>query len=158
VGTDHRFRILRYQARGSIRIRSSRVVIGRAAVVAVVSPNKKLVEAHLSTPDKSVTTALLADDVEWVEWGDGVPASGAITRGKEAYLKNYGDDEVRGEIHRLTEEGNVVVAEGTAHVTKKDGSTLSVRFVDIFEIEKGKIKRKSSFGALIKDPTERTAR
>ncbi|MFZ1024373.1 MAG: nuclear transport factor 2 family protein [Thermoplasmata archaeon] len=115
-----------------------------------MSPNKKLVETYLATTDKSKLGPLLADDVEWVEWVDGVPASGAITRGKEAHLKNYGDDELRGEVHRLTEENNVVVAEGTAHVTKKDGSSLSVRFVDVFEMENGKIKRKSSFGALIK--------
>jgi uncharacterized protein len=120
------------------------------AIPAVMGPNKKLVETYLATTDKSKLGALLAEDVEWVEWADGVPATGVITRGKEAYLKNYGDDELRGEVHRLTEEGNVVVAEGTAHVTRKDGRTLSVRFVDIFELENGKIKRKSSFGALIK--------
>ena len=113
--------------------------------------HRKLVETYLATTDKSKLGPLLADDVEWVEWGNGVPASGAITRGKEAYLKNYGDDHLRSEIHRLTEENNVVVAEGTAHVTKKDGSSLAVRFVDIFEVENGKIKRKTSFGALLKD-------
>ncbi|MFZ0831268.1 MAG: nuclear transport factor 2 family protein [Thermoplasmata archaeon] len=118
-----------------------------------MSPNKKLIETYLATTDKSSLGPLLADDVEWVEWGDGVPATGVITRGKEAYLKNYGDDSLRGEVHRLTEENNVIVAEGTAHVTKKDGSSLSVRFVDIFELENGKIKRKSSFGALIKEST-----
>jgi uncharacterized protein len=122
----------------------------KESVLAGMSPNKKIIETYLATADRSRMAPLLADDVEWVEWGDGVPASGVITRGKEAYLKNYGDDELRGELHRLTEEGNVVVAEGTAHVTKKDGSSLSVRFVDIFELENGKIKRKSSFGALIK--------
>jgi uncharacterized protein len=115
-----------------------------------VSANKQLIEMYLATTDKSKLGALLADDVEWVEWGNGVPASGAITRGKEAHIKNLGDDELRDEIHRLTEENNVVVAEGTAHVTKKDGSHLSVRYVDIFEVENGKIKRKSSFGALLK--------
>jgi len=116
-----------------------------------MSANKKVVETYLTSADKSKLGSLLADKIEWVEWVDGVPASGAITRGKEAHIRNYGDDQLRSEIHRLTEEGNVVVAEGTAHVTKKDGSTLSVRFLDIFELEEGKILRKSSFGALIKD-------
>ena len=116
-----------------------------------MTSNKKLVETYLGNTDKSKVGQFLADDVEWVEWADGVPATGAVTRGKEAYIKNYGEDQLRGEIHRLTEEGNVVVVEGTAHVTRKDGSSLSVRYVDIFEIEKGKIKRKSSFGALIKE-------
>ena len=115
-----------------------------------MTSNKRLIENYLGTTDRSKRAPLLAEDVEWVEWADGVPATGVVTRGKEAYLKNYGDNELRGEIHRLTEEGNVVVAEGTAHVTTKDGQTLSVRFVDIFEVENGKIRRKSSFGALIK--------
>ena len=114
-----------------------------------MSSNKKLIETYLATTDKSKLAPLLADDVEWVEWADGVPTSGAITRGKDAHLKNYGDDELRSEIHRLIEEGDVVIAEGTAHVTKKDGSTLLVRYVNIFELDRGKIKRKSSFGALI---------
>lgn len=117
-----------------------------------MSANKRLVEKYLMTTDKLRLGELLANDVEWVEWADGVAASGAVTRGKEAHIKNYGDDELRNEIHRLTEEGNVVVAEGTAHVTKRDGARLSVRYVDIFEVKDGKVKRKSSFGALIKEP------
>ena len=115
-----------------------------------MSSNKKLVETYLTTADKSRLGPLLADDVEWVEWGDGVPASGVITRGREAHIQNFGDNELRGEVKRLTEENNVVVAEGRAHVTKKDGSTFSVEYVNIFEVERGKIKRKSSFGALIR--------
>lgn len=116
-----------------------------------MSPNKNLVERYLATQDKSKLAPLLADDVVWVEWGNGVPPSGVVTRGKEAYIQNYGDDNLRSEIHRLTEESGVVVAEGTAHVTKKDGGALAVRFCDIFELENGRIKRKSSFGALLKD-------
>jgi len=127
-------------------------------ISAAVGPNKKLIETYLATEDKSKLGPLLADDVEWIEWGDGVPPSGVITRGKDAFIKNYGDGELRSEVHRLTEEGNVVVAEGTAHVTKKDGGSLSVRYVNIFEVENGKIKRKSSFGALINDAAARTPR
>jgi len=116
-----------------------------------VSPNKKLVETYLAAADKSKLGPLLADDVEWVEWGDGVPPSGVVTKGKESHVRNYGGDKLRNEVYRLTEENNVVVAEGTAHVTKKDGSHLSVRYVNIFELVDGKIKRKSSFGALLGD-------
>lgn len=115
-----------------------------------MSQNKKLIETYMATRDKSKLGPLLADDVEWIEWVDGVPTSGAITRGKEAVIKNYGDDDLHSDLHRITEEGNVVVAEGTAHVLKKDGKKFDVRFVDIFEIEQGKITRKSSFGALLK--------
>jgi len=122
-----------------------------AAGPGAMGPNKKIVETYLATTDKSKLGSLLADDVEWVEWGDGVPATGAVTRGKEAHIKNFGGDTVRSEVHRLTEENNVVIAEGTAHVTKKDGGSLSVRFVNIFEVENGRIQRKQSFGALIKE-------
>jgi len=122
-----------------------------ASAWAVMSTNRKLIEACLATTDKSKLGPLLADNVEWVEWGDGVPATGVITRGKEAFIQNYGDDELRTQVTRLTEENDVVVAEGTTHVTRKDGRVLTVRFVDIFEVEHGKIRRKSSFGALLKD-------
>jgi uncharacterized protein len=117
-----------------------------------MSPNKKLIESHMASTDRSQAAEFLADDVEWVEWGDGVPPTGVVTRGKAAFIQNYGTDEIRDEIHRITEENNVVVVEGTAHVFKKDGKKLAVRFVNIFELENGKIKRKSSFGALLKDP------
>lgn len=114
--------------------------------------NKRVVETCLATRDKSKLAPLLAEDVEWVEWGDGVPPTGVITRGKEAFIRNYGDDELRDEVTRLTAENDVVVAEGTAHVTKKDGRTFSVRYCNIFELKDGKIKRKTSFGALLKEP------
>ena len=93
----------------------------------------------------------LADDFEWIEWGDGVPPGGARTQGKTAFIQNYGDYELRNDINRVIEEGNVVVVEGVAHVTKKDGKKFNVQFCNIFELENGKIKRKSSYGALIKD-------
>jgi ketosteroid isomerase-like protein len=116
-----------------------------------MSANKQLIE-KLEATDPSKLGPLLADDVEWVEWADGVPASGAIRRGKDAYIGNYGDDALRGKITRMIEEGNVVVAEGHVRVTKKDGSTFTVQYCDIYELQNGKIKRKSSYGALVKDP------
>jgi uncharacterized protein len=116
-----------------------------------MSTNRKLIETYMATADRRAIGPLLADDVEWVEWGDGVPPSGARLRGRAAYIQNFGNDELRSEVKRITEENNVVVVEGTAHVHKKDGSTLSVQFVNIFELENGKIKRLESFGALLKD-------
>ncbi len=116
-----------------------------------MSQNKKIIETYLATRDRSKIGPLLADDVEWVEWVDGVPASGARTKGKAAFIQNFGDDELQSEVARMTEENNVVVAEGTARVHKKEGGILTVRFCDIFELEKGKVKRLNSFGALVKD-------
>jgi ketosteroid isomerase-like protein len=116
-----------------------------------MSPNKKVIESYFATIDRSKLAPLLTDDVEWVEWVDGVPASGSRLQGKTAYIQNSGDDELRTTITRMTEENKVVVAEGTVRVFKKDGKILTVRFCDIFELENGKIKRLDSFGALIKD-------
>lgn len=118
-----------------------------------MSANKKVVESYLLTADRSQTGPLLADDVEWVEWVDGVPPTGGRTSGKTAFIQNFGTDKLQCEIHRMTEEGNVVVAEGTVHVQKKDGKALSVRFCNVFEVEDGKVKRLESFGALLKDST-----
>ncbi len=115
-----------------------------------MSRNKQIIEG-LASLDRSKLSAVLTDDVEWVEWVDGVPATGAVRRGKDAFLENYGDDVLEGTFTRLTEEGDVVVAEGNVRVTKKDGASFNVRYCDIYELDHGKIRRKSSFGALVKD-------
>ncbi len=116
-----------------------------------MSSNKHLVEAHAKAPPAKAAE-FLADDVEWIEWADGVPPGGARTRGKAAFVQNYGDDQLRNEVQRFIEEGNVVVVEGVAHVAKKDGRKFDVQYCNIFELENGKIKRKSSYGALLKGP------
>ena len=115
-----------------------------------MSANKKIVETYLNR-DPSKVDSLVTDEVEWVEWVDGVPPSGAVQKGKAAIVANIGDDRLRNEITRMTEEGNVVVVEGICHVTKKDGDSLKVRFCNVFELENGKVKRQDSFGALLKD-------
>jgi uncharacterized protein len=115
-----------------------------------MSRNKQVIETHWTSTDRSRAADLLADDVVWTEWGDGVPATGVQTRGKAAYMQNARDDELRTQIHRMTEENNVVVAGGTVRVHKKDGRNMTVEFVDTFELENGKIKRKSSFGTQVK--------
>lgn len=116
-----------------------------------MSTNKKIIETYLASTDRAKVAALLADDVEWIEWGDGVPRTGVRTHGRKAFIENFGSDELRTEVTRLTEEGDVVVAEGVAHVLKKNGATLSVRFCNIFELENGRVRRLNSFGALLKD-------
>ena len=117
----------------------------------VLSHNKKVIETYLASTDRSKVAALLTDDVEWVEWGDGVPAAGVRHQGKKAFIENFGDDELRTKIARMTEEGNVVVAEGTVTVTKKDGRHFDVQFCNIFELERGQVKRLNSYAALLKN-------
>lgn len=84
--------------------------------------HKQFVESYF--PSKGTECArLLAYDVELVDWDSGVPASGAITRGKSAFSRNRGRHEFPSQITRLTEEGSVGVAEGYARRAKKDGGT-----------------------------------
>ena len=116
-----------------------------------MSSNKKVVEAYMATVDRSKLAPLLADDVVWVEWGDGVPSAGVRHEGKEAFIQNSGDDELRTQVARMTEEGDIVVAEGIVTVVKKAGNSFKVRFCDIFELKDGKVKRLDSYAALLKD-------
>ena len=117
------------------------------------TPNKELVRSYYESKGTEYSR-LLADDVELVDWDIGVPASGAVTRGRAAYVRNRGNREFRSEIVRMTEEGNVVVVEGFARGSKKDGETWTVHFVDAYEIEDGKFKRVSTHGVDVKEPAQ----
>jgi hypothetical protein len=115
------------------------------------SPNKKLVESYYSSEGTDYAR-LLADDVELVDWDIGVPVTGTVTRGKDAYVRNRGTREFKSEIVRMTEEGNVVVVEGFARGEKQGGGTWTVHFVDAYELEHGKVKRVSTHGVDLKVP------
>ena len=117
-----------------------------------MSPNKKVVEFYMARRKRAEIAPLLADDAEWIEYADGVPPSGVHSKGREAWIQNFGDAEFTSEIHRMTEENNVVVVEGTARGAKKEGGFWTVRYVDVFEFESGKIKRMTSIGATVKEP------
>jgi hypothetical protein len=121
------------------------------SVAVIMSPNKHLVESYFASTGTEYGR-LLAEDVELVEWADGVPASGVRTQGKAAFLANRGNREYETRVTRLTEEDNVVVAEGTAHGPKKEGGFWTVHFCNIFELENGKVKRLTAMGASVKDP------
>ena len=129
---------------------ATRSYFSSSRLARLMSANKKIVEAHMAATDKRDLAKLLADDVEWVEWADGVPREGVLHKGRSAFVENYGTDELTGEIVRMIEEGNVVVVEGIAHVKKKGGKKFDVRYIDLFELLNGKIQRKSSYGALLK--------
>ena len=122
-----------------------------------MSPNKKVIETYMAswTTDRSTALSCLTEDVERVEWADGFPDSGVPQRGKAAINQNLGDPEttkkIRTEISRMTEENNVVVAEGTVRVPKKEGGFIALKFCNVFELENGKVKRMDAFTAEIKN-------
>jgi len=123
-----------------------------------MSPNKQVVEtyyASFSNLDRPAVLSCLAEDIEWVEWADGNPASGVSHKGKAAFSQNISDPPgggtLRIEIKRMTEENNVVVAESTVRVPKKEGGFLTLQACDVFELENGKVKRLTSFTAEVKN-------
>lgn len=117
-----------------------------------LSPNKKIVESFFESKGTEYAR-LLSEDVELIDWDSGVPATGAITRGKAAFVQNRGNREFRSQIQitRMTEEGDVVVAEGFVRGAKKEGGSWTVHFCDTFEVEDGKVKRVSSHGVDVKE-------
>jgi len=56
-------------------------------------------------------------------------------------------------VTRMTEEHNVVVAEGSVRSARKDGGVLSAVFCDVFEMQGGKIKRLTSYLMETKEET-----
>lgn len=115
-----------------------------------MSRNKQVIESYFASTGTEYGR-FLADDVELIEWAEGGPAKGVRTQGKAAFIENRGSREYRTQITRMTEENNVVVVEGTARGARKEGGFWMVQFCDIFELDDGKVKRLSAFGASVKD-------
>ena len=70
-------------------------------------------------------------------------------RGKEEFDKHIVDDGFVGSpaitVTRLTEEDDVVVAEGSVRTQRKDGTLLGLAFCDVFELRDHKIRRLISY-------------
>jgi ketosteroid isomerase-like protein len=52
----------------------------------------------------------------------------------------------------LTEESDVVVAEGRVRAARRDGGTLNAVFCDVFEMQDAKIRRLASYLMEVKEP------
>jgi len=117
----------------------------------LLSPNKTLVASYYASKGTEYAR-LLADDVVLIDWDIGAPLTGAVTKGKAAYVRNRQSREFECEITRMTEEGNVVVVEGFARGRKHEGGIWTVHFCDVYEIENGKFKRISTHGVDLKEP------
>jgi uncharacterized protein len=122
----------------------------------IVTPNKEVVasyQASLGNLDWVSVASCLADDVERVEWADGFPSSGIPVRGKAAVVKDMEAPrkfEIRAT--RMTEENDVVVAECIVRVPMDDGREFVGRAISVYELERGKIRRMSSFVAEDRHP------
>jgi ketosteroid isomerase-like protein len=117
-----------------------------------MSENKKTVTAYMAAYrvfDHAGVLACLTDDIEWV-----LPGA-FVKRGKDEFDKEIeGDGCFEGKpdikVSRLTEEGDVVVAEGTVLTHLKGGKTVNLAFCDVFEMRGGKIRKLTSYLVEIK--------
>ncbi len=111
-----------------------------------MSPNKQTVETYIEgfrRSDHAMVLSCLTDDVIWEMPG--------VYRhvGKEEFDKEIENENFIGsptiQIKRLTEENNVVIAEGAVQGKMRNGGKLDAVFCDVFEMENGKIKKLTSY-------------
>jgi uncharacterized protein len=116
-----------------------------------MTENKRTVEAYMDgfrKSDHALILSCLTDDVEWE-----MPGAFRVT-GKEAFDGEIENDAFVGSptiaVTRLTEENNVVVAEGSVRSERKDGGFLTGEFCDVFVMQRGKIKRLITYFVALK--------
>jgi uncharacterized protein len=116
-----------------------------------MSENKKTVERYMDAYnrlDHEQILDTLTDDVEWI-------LPGAFhTYGKKEFEDHIEDEEcfVGGPaivVNRITEEGDVVIAEGSVTTAMKDGGMLDALYCDVFEMQGGKIRKLTSYLAVL---------
>lgn len=111
-----------------------------------MSTQKQIVEKYMDgfrSTDHQKILSCLTPDVVWVMPGF------FSHKGMEQFDKEIENPNASGHpnitISRMTEEGNVVIAEGEVHAKMKDGSTLDAVFCDVFEFRDGKIAKLTTY-------------
>ncbi|KLT68758.1 hypothetical protein AB674_16135 [Flavobacterium sp. ABG] len=111
-----------------------------------MSVNKETIEEYMNAfkvSDHETVLACLTDDIVWEMPGIYQHV------GKEAFDKEIENENFIGsptiQIIKLIEENNIVIAEGAVQGMMKNGNILDAVFCDVFEMEKGKIKKLTSY-------------
>ncbi len=111
-----------------------------------MSENKATVEKYMDgfrKGDHELVLSCLTDDVVW-----DMPGFFHLV-GKEAFDKEIENDAFVGRpaiaITRVSEENDVVVAEGTVRSQRRDGGVLNAVFCDVFIMRRGKIAQLTSY-------------
>jgi len=111
-----------------------------------MTENKRTVEMYLDgfrDGNHEKILSCLTDDIEW-----DIPGLFHVA-GKEAFDKEIENEAFVGRptitTTRMTEENDVVVAEGSVRAQRKAGGFLEARFCDVFEMRGGKIQRLISY-------------
>lgn len=117
-----------------------------------MSENKKTIQKYMDAFAKSnhvEVLTCLTDNVEWL-----IPGVFHVT-GKDAFDNEIENDAFVGtptiNVARMTEEQDVVVAEGSVRSARKDGGMLNAVFCDVFEMQGGKIRRLNSYLMEVKE-------
>jgi len=111
-----------------------------------MTPNKQTVTTYMEgfrRTDRAVILSCLTDDVEWE-----IP--GAFhARGRKEFETHIVDpgfqDHPTIAVTRLTEESDVVIAEGSVRAPRAEGTILNLVFCDVFEMRDAKIRRLISY-------------
>jgi ketosteroid isomerase-like protein len=111
-----------------------------------VTPNKATVERFMdgfNLSDHDLILSCLADDVVW-----DMPGAFHLV-GKEAFEREIGNNAFVGRpkiwITRVVEEDDVVVAEGTVEVMRREGGLMKAAFCDVFKMSDARIRRLTSY-------------
>lgn len=111
-----------------------------------MTENKKTVQQYMNgfkASDHKMILETLTNDIVW-----NMPGYFHLS-GKDAFDKEIENDHFEGKptinITRMTEENNVVVAEGSVQSKFKTGEMLNAVFCDVFEMENGKIKHLTTY-------------
>jgi len=111
-----------------------------------MTENKRIVQKYMEgfrKTDREKILSCLTDDVEWE-----IPGL-FHSRGRAEFNDHIVDPGFAGNpvisVTRMTEENDVVIAEGTVLARREDGTSLPLAFCDAFVLENGKIRRLTSY-------------
>jgi limonene-1,2-epoxide hydrolase len=111
-----------------------------------MSENKKVVERYMygfNKSDHEQILSCLTNDVEWI-----LPGVFHL-KGKEEFDNEIENPAFEGKpviaVTRMSEEDNIVIAEGTVRAKKKDAEYINLVFCDVFEMKDNLINRLTSY-------------
>lgn len=112
----------------------------------MMTRNKRTIETYMDgfrATDREAILSCVTDDVVWE-----IPGM-FRSEGRAAFNDHIVDPGFAGNplitVTRMTEEDDVVIAEGTVVAPRDDGTLMSLAFCDVFEMQGGKIRRLTSY-------------